>query len=199
MKIITSVVTALGVAVVGLGSASAQVGRFDPGLQSTNTLPITTVQADAGGFDKLPPGGGRAGMRAGGPRGQGPGPGMRAGGQDRFNGFGPRSGGQGRQFGRGQGRGFDGGRHHRGSGFGIGAGIAAGALLGGAIAAQSAPAYGYGYGYDAGPDIDDGGYVQAPPVYAGDGNAAYCAQRYKSYDPSSGTYLGYDGIRHPCP
>jgi hypothetical protein len=27
---------------------------------------------------------------------------------------------------------------------------------------------------------------------------AYCAQRYKSYDPASGTYLGYDGLRHPC-
>jgi hypothetical protein len=25
-----------------------------------------------------------------------------------------------------------------------------------------------------------------------------CAQRYKSYDPSSGTYLGYDGKRHAC-
>jgi hypothetical protein len=24
-------------------------------------------------------------------------------------------------------------------------------------------------------------------------------QRYKSYDPASGTYLGYDGQRHPCP
>ncbi|WP_398464510.1 MULTISPECIES: BA14K family protein [Tardiphaga] len=23
--------------------------------------------------------------------------------------------------------------------------------------------------------------------------------RYKSYDPGSGTYLGYDGNRHPCP
>lgn len=30
-------------------------------------------------------------------------------------------------------------------------------------------------------------------------NDAYCAQRHKSYDPSSGTYLGYDGQRHPCP
>jgi len=41
------------------------------------------------------------------------------------------------------------------------------------------------------------------PVYggapvAGD-PAAYCAQRYKSYDPATGTFLGYDGVRHPCP
>jgi hypothetical protein len=28
---------------------------------------------------------------------------------------------------------------------------------------------------------------------------AYCSQRFKSYDPASGTYLGYDGLRHPCP
>ena len=25
-----------------------------------------------------------------------------------------------------------------------------------------------------------------------------CKQRYRSYDPVSGTYLGYDGLRHPC-
>ena len=37
----------------------------------------------------------------------------------------------------------------------------------------------------------------APP--AGDDSVAYCMQRYKSYDPASGTYLGYDGQRHPCP
>jgi hypothetical protein len=24
-------------------------------------------------------------------------------------------------------------------------------------------------------------------------------QRFRSYDPASGTYLGYDGQRHPCP
>lgn len=28
---------------------------------------------------------------------------------------------------------------------------------------------------------------------------AYCMQRFKSYDPRTGTYLGYDGYRHPCP
>jgi hypothetical protein len=31
-------------------------------------------------------------------------------------------------------------------------------------------------------------------------DAAYCAQRFgSSYDPGSGTYLGNDGYRHPCP
>ena len=28
---------------------------------------------------------------------------------------------------------------------------------------------------------------------------AYCMQLFRSYDPASGTYLGYDGYRHPCP
>jgi hypothetical protein len=26
-----------------------------------------------------------------------------------------------------------------------------------------------------------------------------CAQRYRTFDPASGTYLGYDDNRHPCP
>ena len=29
--------------------------------------------------------------------------------------------------------------------------------------------------------------------------AAYCMQRYRSYDPVSQTYMGFDGYRHPCP
>jgi hypothetical protein len=28
---------------------------------------------------------------------------------------------------------------------------------------------------------------------------SYCAQRYRSYDPASGTFMGFDGRRHPCP
>ena len=27
---------------------------------------------------------------------------------------------------------------------------------------------------------------------------AACARRYRSFDPDSGTYLGYDGLRHYC-
>ena len=88
----------------------------------------------------------------------------------------------------------------RGHGWGgPAAGFAAGAILGGAVAA-SRPWYGYdydyapgyyGYGYD--PGYSNYGYV------APGGDAAYCAQRFRSYDPASGTYLGYDGLRHPCP
>jgi hypothetical protein len=25
-----------------------------------------------------------------------------------------------------------------------------------------------------------------------------CSERYRSFDPASGTYLGFDGSRHPC-
>jgi BA14K-like protein len=28
--------------------------------------------------------------------------------------------------------------------------------------------------------------------------AASCAQRYRSFDPASGTFLGHDGRRHAC-
>jgi hypothetical protein len=105
---------------------------------------------------------------------------------------------------------------------GVGAGLAAGAIIGGAVAASD-PWYGYGYdygpsyygsgyygssyygsgyygsGYDPGyysySYAAPGGYVAAAPGE----DAAYCAQRFRSYDPASGTYLGYDGYRHPCP
>jgi hypothetical protein len=47
-----------------------------------------------------------------------------------------------------------------------------------------------------------GGIIATQPGYApGPGNpdVAYCIHRYRSYDPRSGTYLGGDGYRHPCP
>lgn len=31
------------------------------------------------------------------------------------------------------------------------------------------------------------------------GPAGPCAMRFKSFDPASGTYMGFDGRRHPCP
>jgi hypothetical protein len=57
--------------------------------------------------------------------------------------------------------------------------------------------YGYDYGYDYYP-YDDGAYAYVAPGVADD-SVGYCEQRYQSYDPSTGTYLGYDGLRHPCP
>lgn len=53
-------------------------------------------------------------------------------------------------------------------------GLAAGALLGSALTAQAAP----------------------PPH--SNSWLSYCASKYRSFDPASGTYLGYDGRRHPC-
>jgi BA14K-like protein len=98
-------------------------------------------------------------------------------------------------------RGWRGG--DRGGGFGgVGLGLAAGAIIGGAIVGATRP-YGY-YGY-SGYDSDYGyapsygpGYA-APDPYAAGGEVAYCQQRFRSYDPGSGTYLGFDGLRHPCP
>ena len=59
------------------------------------------------------------------------------------------------------------------------------------------PGYAYGPGYDAYYGAPGPYVAQAPAV--GGGSEAYCAQRFRSYDPASGTYLGFDGIRHPCP
>jgi BA14K-like protein len=84
--------------------------------------------------------------------------------------------------------------------------VAAGAVIGGAIAANDAYAY-YGgpayYDYDQPAYYDDqyadDGAVAVVPAPVGGDSVAYCAQRYRSYDPASGTYLGFDGLRHPCP
>ena len=112
---------------------------------------------------------------------------------------------------------FRGGRDR---GFGRGAAFAAGAVATGATIA--AGDYGYGYSpdyygdqYAYGPDYYDYGdsyafdtgpvvaFEQPGPVVepapVGVPDASYCAQRYRSYDPASGSYLGFDGLRHPCP
>lgn len=56
-------------------------------------------------------------------------------------------------------------------------------------AAAAAGAYG-----TIGPGVAGGAFAYEPaPVREGG-----CAQRFKSYDPRSGTYLGRDGRRHIC-
>ena len=122
---------------------------------------------------------------------------------------------------------------------GVGAGLAAGALIGGALAAP----YYYG-GYYGGPDyyaspyyaepyyaVDQGyytepvggGYYSGGAYYgggdyyrgayarsggdyyrgtyarSGSGDVNYCMRRYRTYDARSGTFIGNDGRRHPCP
>jgi hypothetical protein len=88
------------------------------------------------------------------------------------------------------------------------AAFVAGGLIGGALAAPYyygyGPYYGGPYAYYPGPYYP-GPYGAAPPpapaapAYSSAGSEDYCAQRFRSYDPSTGTYLGYDGQRHPCP
>ena len=83
--------------------------------------------------------------------------------------------------------------HHRHRGGGFWPGFVVGAGIGSTYGYYGSPTYyddSYGY-------YDDSVVAAAPPV--GDDAVAYCMQRYKSYDPASGTYLGYDGLRHPCP
>ena len=63
-------------------------------------------------------------------------------------------------------------RRHHGTGAAVLGRLAAGAIIGGAIANSQAQA---------------------------DDTVGYCAQRYRSYDVASGTYLGNDGNRHPSP
>lgn len=70
--------------------------------------------------------------------------------------------------------------------------------------------YGYGnYGYDDNDGSDAvvagiaglavgailGGALSHHRYHAG----GSCAARFQSYNPATGTYLGYDGLRHPCP
>jgi hypothetical protein len=78
-----------------------------------------------------------------------------------------------------------------------------GALIGGAIASQSYGYYGgpgyYAPGYYDDQYYDDSAAVAVAPGPVGGDDVAYCMQTYQSYDPASGTYLGFDGLRHPCP
>ena len=60
-------------------------------------------------------------------------------------------------------------------------GLAAGAIIGGAIANSN----------NRSQDVLVG------PV-RGDVNVAACQARYRSYDVATNTFLGYDGVRKPC-
>jgi hypothetical protein len=99
----------------------------------------------------------------------------------------------------GNGGNWNGGWRHRGHG-GYWPGVVAGAVVGGALA-NSYAYYGDPYYYGNNGYYDDGYYDDSTVAVApgGGDDAGYCAQRYRSYDPASGTYLGYDGQRHPCP
>jgi hypothetical protein len=148
-------------------------------------LPMAVPSAS---FAQHPHGGARGGHMAGGHPGGGA--------------F--RPGGGGARF-SGGGGGY---RGHGGGGGGFIPGAVAGALVGGAIAAGSGGYGYYGPGYDQGyyggdqysdQYYDDSGAMAEAPAPAGDDAVSYCVQRFRSYDPQSGTYMGNDGYRHPCP
>ncbi len=132
-------------------------------------------------------------------RGGGGGGGAFHGGGGGFHGGGGGfHGGFGGYHGGGWHGGYGGGGYGYGSGYGYGngygydyGGAALGlGLLGGAILGSQYPYYGSGYG----------GYPQGSyPQEGGVNYSASCASRFKSYNPATGTYLGYDGARHPCP
>ena len=72
----------------------------------------------------------------------------------------------------------------------------------GAIAGTMLAPYAYGPAPYYGPPAHYGPSAYYAPGYAASSPAnamAYCTQRYRSYDPGSGTFVGYDGMRHPCP
>ena len=93
-------------------------------------------------------------------------------------------------------------------GWGVAGGLVAGAIIGGIIADQHyGPYYPYGpygpypyYGPPPGPYYPPPyvGPVYAPgPAYRS--AAAYCASRFRSYNPRTGMYRGHDGVLRRCP
>ena len=97
--------------------------------------------------------------------------------------------------------------------FNRGGAVAAGAVFGfalGALAANSYyyyPNYYYGprqlypqypsYAYRAYPAYPAYAY-RTYPAYAGNGHVAWCESTYRSYNPATDTYTGYDGYLHRC-
>ena len=165
------------------------------------------LSGGGGGF-RAGGGGGGGGFRSGAvgapsmggaPAGMRPGPAMGSRPMPGGGGAPVVSGGSGgnRFAGRGgyNGGGYHGGgyRHHYRGGGGFWPGVAVGVGVGSTYGYYGSPSYyddSYGY-------YDDSAVAAAPQ--SDDDAVAYCTQRYRSYDPASGTYLGNDGLRHPCP
>jgi hypothetical protein len=107
------------------------------------------------------------------------------------------------QFAHGGYRGDRDRRHGYDRGVGFAGGLAAGSALGYGYGGYYDPYTYFGY-YD--PNYYNDGYAYNDPGYDGysgsvvssGADPSYCAQHYQSYDPVSGTYLGDDGLRHPC-
>ena len=57
--------------------------------------------------------------------------------------------------------------------------------------------YGEGYRVYLGGDFYGGDYYRGRE-YAYGGHVEWCFSRYRSYDPRTNTFMGYDGYRHRC-
>jgi hypothetical protein len=96
-------------------------------------------------------------------------------------------------------------RHHRNRGFDPGAAIfggIVGGIAGGVIGGMIGPPPVY---YRPPPPPV---YYQPPVMYQPqyvpqqqyvDPQIAYCIQRFRSYNPQTQSYMGYDGFAHRCP
>jgi BA14K-like protein len=188
-------------------SAAAVLALALPALTPTESFAQSPFHRGPGG----PAAGAARPAGAGGPHFNAGGPHLGAGGPQ-FNAGGPHPGAGGPQFNQGGGHFAGGGGYRRGGGGGGGfiPGAIAGAVIGGAVAASQGPYYNsYGYYNNDGPyyagtpyynaPYDDGSTVVEAAPQGDDDAVAYCMQRYRSYDPGSGTFLGNDGLRHPCP
>lgn len=81
------------------------------------------------------------------------------------------------------------------------AALAAG-VIGGAVAAATSPLWAPGYyDYAWSPAYPVYDYVPAAPavvVGGGSPGVAWCEAHFRSYNPATGMYLGYDGVHHRC-
>ena len=84
---------------------------------------------------------------------------------------------------RGRGYGYRGGYYRGGRDAAVVGGVIGGLALGAAIAGAAA----------APPPV-----VYAPAYGARADWIAYCSSKYRSFNPATGLYLGYDGQYHPC-
>ncbi|WP_174512757.1 BA14K family protein [Methylocella tundrae] len=90
----------------------------------------------------------------------------------------------------GGGRYYGGGRRYYGGGGYYNGGNAAGAAIAGGILGLATGAMIAGSAANS---------AAAASARVGDPNwVSYCARKYRSFDPSSGTYLAYDGNRYVC-
>ena len=84
----------------------------------------------------------------------------------------------------------------------VGPAFVAGGLIAAATSPLWAPGYGfYNYypGYAYGPAYDIAPVTPGLVVGLGGGDVAYCEAHFRSYNPATEMYLGYDGLHHPCP